>query len=257
VNSLRLLTKDFPTDWPDVTIYSLSDVHYGAAECNVNKLNEFIKMIRETPRAYIVCAGDLINNGIKSSKTNSYEETITPAEQKYHMIELLRPIQDRILVIVSGNHEYRSNRETSENPCRDIAAALQVPYERDGAFLKVTIGKDKKAKRIPYIIYVTHGSGGGRKVSAGMNNAEDMLYSLDGVDIIVTGHTHKLTAGRISSLRVDPQNNHVKQVEKLIVISGSWLDYSGYAQRGMYKPSPIGPAVIKLSGTAKEFHSII
>jgi len=114
------------------------------------------------------------------------------------MIELLKPIADKILVMIAGNHPRRTYKQTGTDPERDIAAILGVPYEPDAAMIKIRLGLDKKNKPIPYIIYATCGSGGGgRKVSAGLNNAEDMLYALEGTDIICIGHVHRLVSGKL------------------------------------------------------------
>ncbi len=253
----KMKSFDFPADWDSMKIVTINDVHYGDDLSSIAKFRTFIQMIKDDPRFYVICLGDLINNNLKSSKGNCHEDIMSPQEQKKGIIKELTPIKDKILYMVSGNHEYRTNKEAGSDPTEDIAMVLGVPYERDGAIFKVTLGKDKHNKRVAYVISAFHGQGGGRKVSAGLNIAEDFLSCMDGVDIITIGHTHKLTSGRISSLRVDPKNNCITQIDKLIVVGGHWVEYGGYAERGMMRPSPVGPGVIMLDGTKKEFHSMV
>ncbi len=253
---IQIHNFNFPESQESLIIYALNDVHVGDPTYNLKKLQDFINKVKSEPNSRVICVGDLINNGIKSSKSNSYDETMSPAEQKYTMIDLLRPIANQILIVVSGNHSERSNRETSDNPERDIAAALNVPFERDGVFLKITLGKDKKGKRIPYLIAAFHGAGAGRKLSSGLNITEEFLYSID-CDILIVGHSHKLISGRVASLRIDNKNNTVVPVDRLIVVSGGWLDYGGYGMRGLYKPSQTGAGIIHLNGNFKEFYSVV
>ena len=74
------------------------------------------KKIEDDPTAAVLLAGDLLNNGVKSSKTDVYKEKSTrpPDIQKEMMIDLLEPIKDKI---VAG-----SCRETC---CTDAEGIVQ------------------------------------------------------------------------------------------------------------------------------------
>lgn len=60
-------------------------------------LEKQVKEILSDPYGYVVFVGDIIDNGLKNSKTNVYEQTMRPKEQKETADEIYRPLKDRIL----------------------------------------------------------------------------------------------------------------------------------------------------------------
>ena len=94
----------------DIVIYPISDVHLGSLEHNEEEWKKFVEMIKDDPKAYIILAGDLMNNTTRSSVSNIFDEVMRPRTQKKKLIEYLTPIKDRILCAVSGNHERRRHR---------------------------------------------------------------------------------------------------------------------------------------------------
>ena len=84
----------------DIKIYPISDVHLGAAEHLTAEWDNFCKRILEEPNSYIILGGDLLNNSLKSSVANIYEETMRPREQKRMMAEMLRPSKTAFCVPV-------------------------------------------------------------------------------------------------------------------------------------------------------------
>ena len=90
LNDFDIITWHFPEN-KDIKIYPISDVHLGAAEHMASEWDNFCKKILGEPNSYIILGGDLLNNSLKSSVANIYEETMRPREQKRIMAEMLRP----------------------------------------------------------------------------------------------------------------------------------------------------------------------
>lgn len=80
-SDFSMIVKHFPENH-DIMIYPISDVHLGAAEHKEKEWLEFCENIISNPYAYVTLGGDLINNALKSSVSNVYEETMRPREQK-------------------------------------------------------------------------------------------------------------------------------------------------------------------------------
>ena len=160
---MRVITSKFPCDMGYLKLYPMADVHYGAAECMEREFAAYIKQIQDDPSAAVLLAGDLINNGIKSSITNVYEEKYTPQRQKRDMVEMLYPIRDKIVSGVRGNHEYRTVKESCQDVMEDIFERLEISdrYARDAGFIKISLGEKQNKKPATYMIYLSHGSGGG------------------------------------------------------------------------------------------------
>ena len=129
-----------------ITIFPISDVHFGALEHLNKEWSEFCKMIEKTDNAYIILGGDLVNNNVRTcSFINPYDELVRPREQKHRMVEYLRPIKDRILCAVSGNHEARSFKDNDTDITYDIMSKLDIEdlYRQGTCFMKVGLGRRK------------------------------------------------------------------------------------------------------------------
>ena len=230
----------------NIIIYPIADVHYGALEHNEAAWRSICKEILDTPNAYVILNGDLINNATKSSVSNIYEEAIRPREQKREMIRMLEPLRDRILCITSGNHERRSVKDVDDDPTYDIACKLDLEdfYRPNIAFLGIGLGKRGKAESDKicqqYRIAVTHGAGGGIYTGAAVNRNERFGNIIENIDCLIVGHTHKGTVTRPSKLVVDGKKGIVYQRDYLVISAVSWMEYGGYAMQKMLLPSSYG-----------------
>jgi len=251
-----LVVREFP-EKNDIDIYAIADVHFGAKECMEQEFMKFLDFIRDTPNSYLILAGDLLNNATKSSVSNCFDERYRPAEQKKIMAKLLEPVRDKILCGVPGNHEDRSGKDVDDDPMYDIMTKLDIEdrYRRNRAFLKLRFGDqvNRNTKSNPvYIFAVTHGTGGGALTGSGVNRAERYAYTFEGVDVLITGHTHKPLNTFPGKIRVDPRHNVAKEVPFDVIVATSWLHYTDYAAKKMLSPTSHVLQRISLSGTHKE-----
>lgn len=256
----KLIVHELSDSFDTLELYPLMDLHIGDKKTDTQLFKQFVRFIQEQPNRYTTIQGDLMNNATKSSVSNTYEETMSPQDQKEFIIDELKPIRDRILCIVPGNHEERTTKDVDNHPLRDLARELDIKdlYRHDGAFLKVSFGrKTNNSKPAAYTLCCVHGCGGGAKSGGSVNKIEDFLYSIEGLDVMIMGHVHKKLAGRPSKLCIDPYNNLVSQRDTLWVIASAWQEYGGYAFRKMLRPSPKGKTPITLEGKYKDFHAVI
>lgn len=255
-NYTKVIVKKFP-DKGDITIYPISDVHLGAAEHMCREWAAFVERVKSEPNSYIILAGDLINNALKTSVSNVYEETMRPREQKQRMIEMLLPLRDKILCAVSGNHERRSAKDADNDITYDIMCKLDLEdlYREDLAFLKIQMGDNQNGAGYcnpTYILAITHGAGGGALTGGGVNRFERFAYALDGVDGLICGHTHKPLITAPAKLSVNPRTNKVFLRQFRVIVSTSWLSYGGYAAAHMLPPTAHAPQTLTLAGNKKE-----
>jgi predicted phosphodiesterase len=255
LSDFEIITHHFP-DNRDILLFPISDVHLGASEHMEKEWADFCRQIEETPNAYIILGGDLINNATRNSVSNVFEETMRPREQKKVIAEMLMPLRDRILCAVSGNHERRSGKDADDDPTYDIMCKLDIEhlYRENMAFVKVRIGKrDGDGMKNPtYMLTVTHGAGGGILTGGAVNRNERFGYVVDGMDCLIVGHTHKPFVTQPSKIKIDPFNNKVDIKPFKVVSSSSWLNYGGYAAQKMLLPSSHAPQTITLCGNRKD-----
>lgn len=250
---MRVITRYYPCDMDYLTLYPISDVHLGSAECMEQEFRAYLKRIESDPHAAVLLAGDILNNGIKSSKTDVYKEKYPPDVQKEMMIELLEPIKDKIVAGVAGNHEYRTVKESCQDVMKDIFWALQIRdrYTPDAAFVKISVGEKANRKPATYMIHLTHGSGGGGTLGGGITKQDGYQLSVEGIDIFISGHTHKPAKVPSARLMFDSRNNNIIRSNTLIFICTAWLDYGGYPVRGQMRPTAFYPDTIRLDGRKK------
>lgn len=236
-----------------LTLYPIGDVHYGARECREKQFTDYIQRIKVDDHAAVILLGDLINNSIRSSVANVYEEKYTPGQQKRDMIEMLRPIGDKVICAVEGNHERRSARECDVDITRDMCDAIGcgTAYAPDMAFLKVSVGRKHNGKPATYMFLVTHGAGGGVLLGSGVNKPDAMQVRIDGIDGSISGHTHKPMKVRSLRMVFDSRNNNVVLTDTMIFVCTSWLEYGGYAAQKMLPPTAFHPDTIRLDGREK------
>lgn len=257
---MRYIKHELSRDIKSLEVYPLNDLHIGDSKTDLKLFEQFKQYILAQQNRYIILNGDLMNNAIKSSVSNCYNETMNPSDQKKWLISQLKELKSRILGITTGNHEARSKKEVDNDITYDIACKLDLEelYDENGIIIKISVGERRdKQRQITYVFYVTHGSGGGKYVGSSVNNLENYGMSFEGVDIFVMGHVHKKNASRSSKLIVDVRNDTIYQRDVLHVISSAWQDYGGYAEKKMLRPSVKGDTPIVLSGTNKSFKAVI
>lgn len=243
---------------PELKLYAVGDLHVGAIESNRKAWERFCQLVLCDKSAYLLILGDLMDNGTKQSVTNCFDASMRPREQKKYLMNCLRPLSDRVLCCVAGNHEAR-NRDVDDAPLYDVCCKLDIEdlYRPNAAFLKLNIGgrDNGEGGEKPLQVYtacVLHGSGGGILSGATINRNERFSYILEGVDILAVGHTHKGIISKPSRICLNAHSNSVTQKSMTVISCCSWLSYGGYALNKMLLPhqaqDPEQPQTVLLGG---------
>lgn len=244
-----------------IEIHPMSDLHLGDMNCDYKSILDRIEHIKNTPNAYCILDGDLMDTAISSSVSDTYGANLQPMEQLKHCVKLFEPIKDKILAVLPGNHEnriYKSDGiDITELMCSQLG--IHAKYSPTTALLFVRFGKTTKHNHglpVRYTLFVTHGTGGGRKSGGKINRLSDLSNIVD-ADIYVMGHTHQPAIIRDSFHRVSLRNNSVELVDKLYVNTASSLDYGGYGDGQNYTPSSKCSPVIYLDGHKHNMRAIL
>ena len=226
----------------DVTIYPIADVHLGACEHAEPEWQSFLKRV-EQEDAYLILAGDLLNNAVRSAGfANPFNETLRPRDAKKRMVEYLAPVKDRILCVVTGNHERRTYRDDDQDLTYDICSKLDIEhlYRENVAYMCVSCGKRSTNKDKPHTTYtfaVIHGTGGGIYTGAAINRNERFGNVVDGLDCLVAGHVHKGFISKPAKICINAHNRVVTMKHYVVISCVSWLNYGGYAAQKMLLPA--------------------
>ena len=226
--------------------------------CDYKLILNDLEYIKNTPNCYCLLDGDLMDTAIASSIGDTYSSTHNPMEQLQECVNLFAPIKDKIIAVVGGNHENRIYRSDGIDITQLMCNQLGISdrYSPTTALMFLRFGEDKKHRKVCYSLYMTHGSGGGRKEGGKINRLADLAGIVD-ADIYLMAHTHQPAAFRNTFYRCDPQNSSAQLVEHLFINTAAWLRYGGYGDKQGYKPSSTINPTIVLDGHKKRASATI
>lgn len=255
-DNLEIISHDIYTDHEQINICPLADVHMGSIECREKEFRNFVNKILDMEDTYVMLVGDLCDTGLKNSLTDIYKSTMSIMDQQIAMVDILRPLANagRILSITSGNHENRISREVGMDASFIIAQALGIGHlYRPGInFVRVRINPNNPNHRWPvYNLVATHGSGGGQTM-AFINKNQNFGMTIDGADVLITGHTHKPAITVPSKMKINPHKNVIEVEPFYCVTATAWLSYGGYAIEKQFVPVSSRPQIISLNSKTKD-----
>ena len=265
---MKVIKIDLPRELLLLEIHTFADEHIGDEHCDMKRLLERIEYVKNTPNAYCIMNGDILDNATKTSIGDTYSQEFNPMEQLQKAYDLFSPIKDKILCITHGNHENRTYKKEGINLSYLIAKQLGLDdrYTPTSAVLFIRFGRVSRGnketngsgnvRKMCYTMYVLHGSGGGRKEGAKVIRLADMASIID-TDIYIHSHTHLPLIMKQGFHRIDTANSSVACVDKLFVNTAANLKYGGYGEAGEFKPSSTQTPVIYLDGQVKNFSAIL
>lgn len=261
---MKAIKVNLSRDLKNLEIITFADLHLGDVHCDVDLIRKDIEYVKDNRNVYCILNGDILNNSTKNSVGDVYSETLTPMDQLQRAVALFEPIKNKILAVTTGNHEARTWRNDGIDlmslMCTQLGISERYANESGLIFLRfgaVTNGHKEtngsgKSRMVSYTIFVTHGSGGGRKEGAKAIRLADMSSIVD-ADIYIHSHTHLPMIMKESFYRTDIQNSVVAMVDKLFVNTSARLNYGGYGEALEFKPSSKDNPHIYLNGTKKQF----
>lgn len=254
---MKTIKIDLPQTLDMIELHVFADEHIGDPHCDIPRLMKRIEYVKNTPNAYCILNGDILDNSTKTSLGDVYTNALNPMEQLNRAVELFEGIKDKVWAIVPGNHEQRTWRKEGIDITRLIATQLGLQdrfsatstliFARFGSPIKNHGYKDRK---MCYAIYNLHGTGSGRKEGSKAIRLAEMASIVD-ADLYIHSHSHLPMIMKQGFFRTDRNNFTVSIVDKLFVNTASNMDYGGYGEAGEFKPSSKDTPVIYLDGKRK------
>ena len=254
---MKTIKVTLPEKLEEIELHIFADEHIGDALCDMERLKERIKYVAETPNAYCILNGDILDNASRSSIGDIETRELNIMAQIQHGVSLFEPIKDKILCLCNGNHENRAFRKEGIDISKLIAMQLGLGdvYTPASALLFLRFGKMSSHfsnRPVLYVLFCNHGSGGGRKEGAKAIRLADMSSIVD-ADVYIHSHTHLGMIMKQGFFRTDLKSSTVQFVNKLFVNTASNLGYGGYGEAQEFKPNSKDTPVIYLSGKKKDF----
>lgn len=230
-------------------ILPMGDIHIGDKFVDYKLLQDNIDWVKSEPNARVILMGDMFNVATRSSKSSPFEQNLGLDEQIAKGIDLFRPIKEKILGAISGNHEARIEDFCMMNPLTPFCMALHIPYLGYSAVLSVVVG------RIAYTAYVHHTTGGGKTPGSKINRVNALRSLVCNCDMYLGGHNHSLGVMPVTTRVVDTIHKSIVAKRQLLIDCGSYLEWdNNYAERMALEPTKLGSPRIRLNGAKRDIH---
>ena len=77
---MKIIKIDLPSELEEVELHIFADEHIGDEHCDMKRLLERIEYVKNTPTAYCILNGDLLDNATKTSIGDSYAQVFNPMD---------------------------------------------------------------------------------------------------------------------------------------------------------------------------------
>lgn len=260
----RVIEHSSRSDW--LKIVPLFDLHVGNSACDEVLLKRTVDDIADDPLCWWIGGGDYCD--FINRKDRRYRETSTASwlwgvndiaeRQIERLTDLLKPIKDKCLGLLKGNHE----DSVLQHYERDVYSRLVDRVKPDAGtpvmlgwqgFLRLKtrnlMSTGAVARSWMVTIYLHHGYGGGR-MEGGDALALGRVFKNYDCDIALMGHRHKKIS--ISQIQLSPgqRSKKVRERYQVAAFCGSFL--RGYSEDEVYPeskglpPLPVGAIEIML-----------
>jgi predicted phosphodiesterase len=226
----------------EIQVIGIGDIHNGSPNCRFDKFLKAVEYVEKTPNCYVIGMGDYIDAIVPSDKRYSSLEPFRAVDTtKKEVLEALRPIQDKILCMLTGNHESKIAKQGYGDPTAYLCQELKVPYGGTSCYIRLKV--HPRLHRNPLTIYCHHGYSAGRKTGGCVNNIEGLAQYWD-ADVYMVGHSHKLW----NTVQVKVCWAGYKKVA--FCNTGTFMEtatygHTGYSEEAGYPPLKMGCIKIK------------
>jgi len=254
--------------WKDTfRLYGLGDIHAGSVHTAESKIRDKVAEIKQDPLARVVGIGDYADCILKDDPRfdvdglASWVEKGNIAEsQRRWLVELFTPIKDKIICLLTGNHEESIHLHTQTDFTRNLCRDLGVRYASYACFIKWHFERKNSNEVHDYIIHAWHGAGAAQTEGARLNRLKRLIDTVE-ADIFLMGHLHDVMVFRPEKLTI--RNGKIKNMHKVAAMTGSWLKaYSeglptSYPERAGYKPSYLGCPCITIKPSDDKIEVVV
>ncbi len=256
---MKPITYRVSTD--DFTLAPACCIHWPVGDKAL--LKAWVQAIKKK-NVYTFLLGDSLDsarthfrNHVRSYKDDSNSQLALDEMHKRQLdelVDILRPIKDRIMGTIRGNHYWSFADETNSE--QYLCKALGIQYLGVLGVVRILTPSKREVRMIAH----HHGGGGGATVGGDANALLKQEAAWD-ADIYLAGHTHKRLAFKLPTMTITGEE-HPQVVERTRVfartgafLKGFLLDnpsadrphFPSYAEEAAYRPTDLGWVEIKVT----------
>lgn len=220
--TIKTITKDYSNKFDTLQACFLSDMHIGSCDFDIQGLMNTLRYANSQENAVIFILGDALNTAIVGSKSDPYEDILTPQQQidvfseflkiakgNNEMAKALKELNDtgKIVVLHSGNHEERIHKAVGVSTTK-LAADIAGLGDAFAPYFASTTLKLRQALapngKVDVQIISHHGTG-----ISSIDGTFRLLKTVGPADMCVIGHTHQHSMKFDRTIRSDSNGNQV------------------------------------------------
>ena len=252
---MKTIKREFSNEFEHMNIYPLADLHIGSKHFKRDILEKHLEVIKNDPNGLLILNGDLVNNSIKTSIGDIYEETLNPEEQIDLLVEMFEPLKDKIIGVVAGNHEARTYKITGISVLKNFCYRLGIIdlFSPIANLTFLSFGKSKGRDHVKqtFTIYNSHGRGGGKLIGSKANRVHNLSSIVPNADLYIHSHTHAPITFKDSYVSADTRNKGVSIQNRLFVNTNAYEGFGGYGEVIGLAPSNHDMVKVELSYNKK------
>lgn len=203
-----------------IVLLLAGDLHLGSVHTDYDAFREMVVFVKETPGAYVIFNGDLVDNfdslSGKLIKAGIDSQLVPPAAQRDVYDALIDELGDRILSVTIGNHEEFSVIDGFLNAGR----RNKVPIGLNRITLNLKVNNSWGIK-----IAVIHKADGYSHINPNHANRREQHAHYPDADVVVVGHTHTPAIQTLSH----PKDGELREV--IFVQTGSFKSADAYTYK--------------------------
>ena len=269
---MEILSRVLPGDHD---LILASDFHEGTILQEVRGLFEMREKVQREKNTFLAFGGDAVEAIMVDDKRYSRDtedtQTPTPLKQYRRMKDFFKPIANKTLFILLGNHDWMLATKYGNYLKDELCKDLKIPYGTYTA--KCTMYDSKRRKQ--YGLFNTHGAKSifstaddpiRREANMLLQLKRRLSMKAGDCEVMAMGHTHRLLVSPpMSSLYLYDDGSRVRSAytgmrtgrgqwihpdHRWYVNTGSFLKLygigvSGYGERAGYDPVELGYPILE------------
>ena len=239
-------------------LWVFGDTHLYNRSCITSEVEAMVDEIEDDPDALVICTGDYADcispydprfdaREVAPDKRESFFNGLV-TEIYNDLIELFKPIKDKCVGLLRGNHEDKFESKFEYHLVKEVCKALDLRYLDYCCAFDLVFKAGKKSET--FKVWAHHGAGGATTTGGKINKLKKAMTEVFDADIYCMGHSHEQMDLPLAYLYQD-ESGKIRQRKKLGVITGAYLatyreGTSSYGEKKLYSPVSLGSVAITI-----------
>ena len=223
-----------------IGVCMVGDLHIGNMATDYKTMLEHRDLMAKTPNLYVMLNGDYCDNFLPTSHPDGmFEALFPPAVQKNIAKDYVEAIKDKVLVLVSGDHEIFGIKASDFDLSEYLARHGDAAYLGNGGIVYLTVGK------VTYKINIRHRY----KYSSAENptaTVKKLFEKTGGFDVGVISHNH------VACLEEAVKEGMDGYKKRLFIRVGTYKTTDRYGKQLGFSQADIGVPVVLFNPVTRD-----